>query len=83
MKRKLLTFCVLIAVVTAVPVRDSDTELLFDERYRGVPDHIDGMPLERDGDFNEVNYYSCKCSTLLCYQHFRVLTVLLLYGEPS
>lgn len=47
-------------------MRDSDTELLFDERYAGVPDHINGMPLERDGDFNEVSD-SCKCSSNLLY----------------
>ena len=71
MKTEFLIYCVLIAVVKPVPVRDSDTELLFDERYGGVPDHINGMPLERDGDFNEVSY-SCRCSTLLYHQHFRV-----------
>jgi len=55
MKMELVIFCVLMAAVKAVPMRDSDTELLFDERYGGVPDHINGMALERDGDFNKVS----------------------------
>ena len=55
MKMGLVIFCVLMAAVRAVPVDDTATELLVDERYGGVPDHINGMALERDGDFNEVS----------------------------
>ena len=58
--KRIVIFCALIAGVQLGPVPDSDnTELLFDERYAGVPDHINGMALERDGDFNTVSA-SCK-----------------------
>lgn len=33
-----------------------------DERYGGVPDHINGMPLERDGDFNQVSLPRVICT---------------------
>lgn len=52
-------FCALIAGVKLVPVPESETdpkEDENDEKYGGVPDHINGMPLERDGDLNQVSH---------------------------
>jgi len=56
MKTEVLIFCLLITGVKSGPVPDSNAALAADERYGGVPNHIDGMPLERDGDLNEVSF---------------------------
>lgn len=66
MKREIFIICTLIAGVRLLPVRDSDNELLFDERYAGVPDHINGMALERDGDFNEVSHIHTNATCAHC-----------------
>lgn len=68
--KQVFIFCALIAGVKLGPVPDSDFKLLVDERYGGVPDHINGMALERDGDFNAVSHsYTCKQLQHLIINH--------------
>lgn len=74
MKTEVFIICTLIAGVKLVPVPDADAELLVDERYGGVPDHINGMALERDGEFNEVSHICALASIYYIVSHlFKVV----------
>ncbi|XP_065909737.1 45 kDa calcium-binding protein-like [Dysidea avara] len=53
MKIEILLLYLLVSRLDSVPVRDRDEDDATDERHEfGPPDHIDGLPLERDGDLN-------------------------------
>ena len=56
MKIEILLLYLLVSRLDSVPVRDRDEDDATDERHEfGPPDHIDGLPLERDGDLNTVS----------------------------
>jgi len=56
MKIDILLLYLLITTLDSVPVRDRDEDDAIVKRHDfGPPDHIDGLPLERDGDLNTVS----------------------------
>jgi len=56
MKIGILLLYLLVTKLESVPVRDRNEDDAADEKHEaGPPDHIDGLPLERDGDLNKVS----------------------------
>jgi len=62
MKIRILLLYLLVTTLDSVPVRDRDEYDATDRRHKfGPPDHIDGLPLERDGDLNTVSNQIAAC----------------------